>query len=70
MYEIPILLNIQNRLWAMGWVMGVIMPLLFILVIQNARRNHLLRSILRTLELNPEVKFERRLAAAERRAVR
>lgn len=70
MLELPILMEIQKRLWAMGWVEFLILAVLIFQVIQNARRNHLLRTINRTLELHPEIQFERRLAAAEKRVAR
>lgn len=70
MLETPWLMAIDKRLWGLGILLLVLIALEVVRAIQDARRNHLLRSILGTLELNPEVKFERRLAAAEKRVAR
>lgn len=64
------LLSIDQRIRALVILFLVLIAIEVVRAIQNARSNHLLRSILRTLELNPEVKFERRLAAAEKRVAR
>lgn len=70
MYDIPLLMELKKHLEGMAWLEVLILAVLVFQVIQNARRNHFLRMIYRTLELNPEVQFERRLAAAEKRVAR
>lgn len=70
MLETPWLMAIDKRLWGLGILLLVLIAIEVVRAIQIARSNHLLRSILRTLELNPEVKFERRLAEAGKRVAR
>lgn len=70
MTELAWLADISFRLWIMGILIEVIVAVEVVRLVIEVSSNRNLRSLNRAIKSHPEIQFQSRLAAAEKRVAR